>query len=167
MGFLSKGIGGIKWISISRLSRQILQFITSIFLARILLPEDFGVVSLGLIFFGFLTTFRDFGIGSAIIYIEKFDRDIFSTAYWINFALSFIVSLTTFVLSEGIVWLLSPDLVTSVKLLPIIQFFSILFLFNGLTSLHISLMEREFLFNKLAVFEIISILLNRLEIEFL
>lgn len=154
MEFLSKGIGGIKWVSIARFSRQIIQFVTSILLARILAPEDFGLVALGLIFFGFLTTFKDFGIGSAIIYVEKFDQVVFSTAFLINFILSAFLGAITFLLASQIAWLLSPDSETTLLLLPIIQFFSILFVFNGLTSLQQSVMERELLFNKLAIIEI-------------
>lgn len=62
-----KTIGGVKWSGISQFMRIGTQAITSVILARLLFPEDFGLLGMALIFTGLVAIFNDLGIGSAIL----------------------------------------------------------------------------------------------------
>lgn len=67
MTLKQKTIGGVKWSGISQFMRLGTQGITSVILARLLLPDDFGLLGMALVFTGLVAIFNDMGIGSAIV----------------------------------------------------------------------------------------------------
>lgn len=67
MTFKQKIIGGVKWSGISQFTRMGTQGITSVILARLSLPEDFGLLGMALVFTGLVAIFNDMGIGSSIV----------------------------------------------------------------------------------------------------
>lgn len=82
--FKSKTVNGILWSSTSQVSSQILSFITSIVLARLLMPEDFGVIGMITVFTGFANIFIDVGFGSALIQKKDITQQDLSTVFWFN-----------------------------------------------------------------------------------
>lgn len=78
----AKSISGIKWQSLAELVIRIMQFITTIVLARILIPEDFGLINIALIFTQLVYVIFDFGFSSALIQkkevTDKHYKSVFS-----------------------------------------------------------------------------------------
>lgn len=81
-------IKGAVWSAVDKFAIQFGQFIVSIVLARILLPEDFGVIGMLTIFIALSQTFVESGLGTGLI--QRQDRtDIdFSTVFVFNLAVS-------------------------------------------------------------------------------
>lgn len=79
---------GIFWSAVDKFAVQIGQFIVSIVLARILLPEDFGLIGMLAIFMALSQTFIESGLGVGLI--QRQDRtDIdFSTVFVFNLLVS-------------------------------------------------------------------------------
>jgi teichuronic acid exporter len=66
---LSRRAGrGAFWAFLTNALVQTVNFVVSVTLARILVPEDYGKVSLALIFIGAFGIFRDVGLSQALIY---------------------------------------------------------------------------------------------------
>lgn len=68
---LARGIawtGGVRWAS------QILNWIATIVVARLLSPEDYGFVGMATVFFGFVMLVNEFGLGSSIVVVRDLDR---------------------------------------------------------------------------------------------
>lgn len=95
-----KTVKGVMWSSIDRFSTQGIQFVFSILIARLLLPEDYGVVAMLNIFLAVSQTFIDSGFGAALI--RKSDRTEidFSTVFYFNIAVG--------VLFYVLLWIASP-----------------------------------------------------------
>lgn len=74
MTLARKTTSGIFWVAFSNIFIKVINFIITVILARLLDPEQFGLVSLGLVVVGFFEIFRDMGIGTALIY-KKDDAD--------------------------------------------------------------------------------------------
>jgi lipopolysaccharide exporter len=55
------------WVLLTMGSGRLVQFATLLILAKLLLPEDFGLVALGFILINFLVIFRELGLGAALI----------------------------------------------------------------------------------------------------
>lgn len=72
------------WRFLERTGAQLVSFVVSIVLARILLPEQYGVVALASIIITFLNVFIDSGLGNALIQKKKCDSIDYSTALWAN-----------------------------------------------------------------------------------
>lgn len=80
----SKIISSLVWRFAERLSAQLVQFVVSVVLARILAPEDFGTISLILVFTQILQVFVDSGLGSALVQKKDADDVDFSTVFYFN-----------------------------------------------------------------------------------
>jgi|GEM_PF-2472659 len=64
----AKKIGrNIFWLSIAQVINQVWEFSVSIALARILVPDDFGIYAIALVFYGICQVFSTFGISQVII----------------------------------------------------------------------------------------------------
>ncbi|MNQ22913.1 Teichuronic acid biosynthesis protein TuaB [compost metagenome] len=87
---------GIIWSAVDKFAVQMGQFVVSIVLARILLPEDFGLLGMLAIFIAISQTFIESGMGLGLI--QRQDRtDIdFSTVFVFNLAVSSLFYLLLF-----------------------------------------------------------------------
>lgn len=62
-----KIFSGMKWKAVERLFLQIVNALTPMVLARILMPENFGTIALLTVFVSLGNTFVNNGLGNAII----------------------------------------------------------------------------------------------------
>ena len=62
-----KTVKGVIWSAVDRFSAQGIQFVFSILIARLLVPEDYGVIAMLGIFMAGSQTFIDSGFGRALI----------------------------------------------------------------------------------------------------
>lgn len=87
---------GIIWSAVDKFAVQMGQFVVSIVLARILLPEDFGLLGMLAIFIAISQTFIESGMGLGLI--QRQDRtDIdFSTVFVFNLVISSLFYLLLF-----------------------------------------------------------------------
>ena len=72
---------GVKWVAIAEVGIRLIQFGTSVALARLLFPKDFGIISMVLIFVQFAYVIFDFGLTSALIQREELSESHFSSAF--------------------------------------------------------------------------------------
>ncbi len=87
---------GMLWNALEKFSVQAGQLVIGIVLARILMPEDFGLIGMLSIFIAISQTFIDSGMGSGLIQ-KKERKDIdFSTVFVFNFTISAIFYLVLF-----------------------------------------------------------------------
>lgn len=77
-------LSNLIWRFAERCGAQIVQFIVSIVLARILVPEDYGVVALVLVFAQILQVFVDSGLGNALVQKKDADDLDFSSVFYFN-----------------------------------------------------------------------------------
>jgi teichuronic acid exporter len=77
-----KAVSGILWSSIERFSAQGIQFIIGILLARQLLPSDYGLIGMLVIFLAIIQTIVDSGFGTALIQKKNRDNLDYSTVFY-------------------------------------------------------------------------------------
>lgn len=75
------------WRFLERSGAQLVQFVVSIVLARILMPKEYGIVALLTAFIMILSIFIDSGLCSALIQKKDADDKDFSTVFFVNLAL--------------------------------------------------------------------------------
>lgn len=99
MGYVSKGI---IWSGVERLSSQFIQFILNIIIARILSPEDYGMIGMLTIFLQICQCLIDGGFSNALI--QKTNRtDIdYGTVFSFNITISVLLYLFLFAASPYI-----------------------------------------------------------------
>lgn len=94
-----QAVTGIFWSSIERFSAQGIQFIIGVIIARLLLPEDYGLIGMLTIFMAISNTFIDSGFSTALIQKKDRDEKDFSTVFYFNIVVAIIVYLLLFLIS--------------------------------------------------------------------
>jgi O-antigen/teichoic acid export membrane protein len=111
----AKGSG---WSAIERLGSQGTQFLFGIILTRILLPEDYGMVGLVLIFIAVGQTLVDAGFSSALIWKKNTTQTDYSSVYYFNIGVSLIIYIFFFFLAPLIArFYEKPELITLIRVI--------------------------------------------------
>lgn len=90
---------GVIWSAIERFSVQGVSFLLSIVIARLVTPDEYGLIAMLTIFMAIAQTFIDSGFGNALI--QKKDRDNvdYSTVFYFNIAVSILLYLILYACS--------------------------------------------------------------------
>ena len=78
-----KTISGLFWTFFERIGVQLVSFFVQIILARLLLPEEYGVISIVLIFINLCNVFVESGFGRALIQKKNADDLDYSSVFYI------------------------------------------------------------------------------------
>jgi len=90
----SRMLRGFAWVIATRLLVGILTFASSIVLARLLAPEDFGLVALAIGVSAVVTAFTSMPIAEALIRTSEPDEEHFATAFTLGFTRSTLLAIT-------------------------------------------------------------------------
>jgi O-antigen/teichoic acid export membrane protein len=82
----------IWWNGAAQFLVQALQFVTSIALARLLGPKEFGLMGMVMVFTGFASTFSDMGLGAALIQRKDLSESHINTVFWINLGMGVLLT---------------------------------------------------------------------------
>lgn len=93
MSITHKSLSAVFWSGADVFMRQGLQFFVSILLARLLLPEEFGLLAMLSIFTGVAGLFVDSGFSLALIQRQNITREDESTVFFFNLGAGLIVAL--------------------------------------------------------------------------
>jgi len=129
----------------------LLQIALGIALARLLTPEDFGLIGLVVIFTGFAGIFADLGLGAAIVQRKDISAPDLNFVFWLNLVTGILLSVAT-ILSSSLIanFYHEPRLIRITALLglgPVI---------GSLGLVHGSLMQKEFRFKALAIADMVT-----------
>src|SRR6266700_3932222 len=130
-------------------AKFLLNVASTMILARLLLPWDFGLVAMVTTVTGFLRVFKDAGLSVATVQREKITHAQVSNLFWINVAVSFLSSLIVAVSAPVIAWFYRDSRLISITLL-----LSITFIISGATVQHRALLNRQMRFKALALIEV-------------
>jgi O-antigen/teichoic acid export membrane protein len=140
---------------IARLCAQAIYFLlrigTLVVLARLLGPQDFGLVGMVTAFTGVLNLFRDFGLSTATVQRLDVTDEQISTLFWVNIGVGAILTVIT---------LAAAPFVASFYRQPVlVQVMAALaagFLFNAAGVQHSALLQREMRFTALAIINFVG-----------
>ncbi len=114
-----------------------------VILARILVPEDFGLVAMVVVVTGFMGMFKDIGLSMATVQKKDITNEQISTVFWINVALSALLTAVIAALAPVLVWFYGEP-----RLFWITIALSAGFMFQGLAIQHQALLRRNMRFGK-------------------
>jgi len=96
----SSAIRGVFWVSGERVSTRIVDQVFTLILVRLLSPSDFGLVALAVVYTGFLQSFTQMGLGSAIIQRKEIDDGHLSSAFWAQMCIGVLLVIVTAIGSQ-------------------------------------------------------------------
>lgn len=136
------------------MSKQILEFGISVILARLLTPQDFGLVGMVFVFTGFISLFSELGFGAALIQRKDVYEQHLSSVFWLNIAAGFLIMIFLAVGAPLIgVFYNEP------RLVPLTRLLSLNFLIGAFKTVHTAIITRSMNFKLLALLETTTVLI--------
>lgn len=131
------------WRFAERCGAQLMTFVVSIVLARILSPEDYGTIALVTVFTTILQVFVDSGLGTALIQKKDADDLDFSSVFYFNAALCLILYTGIFAAAPFIA-----KFYDDFVLVPIIRVISLTVVVAGLKNVQQAYVSRNMQFKR-------------------
>lgn len=136
-------IANFIWRFTERISAQLVTFVVSIILARILSPECYGTIALVTVFTTILQVFVDSGLGTALIQKKDADDLDFSSVFFFNMLICIVLYIGMYILSPYIAIFYDDKSLT-----PIIRFISLTIIISGVKGIQQAYVSRNMLFKR-------------------
>ena len=136
-------ISGFIWRFMERVGAQLVQFIVSIVLARILEPSAYGTVALITVFTTIMQVFVDSGLGNALIQKKNADDIDFSTVFYTNIVFCLFL--------YGVMWFFAPTIAEfyhQPELVPYVRVLSLTIVVSGVKNVQQAYVSRNMLFKR-------------------
>jgi PST family polysaccharide transporter len=142
-----------RYTAVGQVVTQGTRFATNILLARLLSPEDFGVVAVAILVSTLLDQFKDMGTGSALIQRRTLNQVLLNSVFYLNIALGVVAALILTFLAEPIANLLGSPTAT-----PVLRAYAVITVVTALGQIHQSLLRRQMMFRQIATAAAVSAL---------
>jgi teichuronic acid exporter len=152
-----KTIKGISWSLIDRFGNQFIKVIIYVILARLLTPEDFGLIGIMMVTLVFAQVFITGGFGEAFIQKKEVTDLDACTVFYTNIFVSIII--------YGILWITSPFIAkfySQPELLILIRVMGLIIIINACNVIQIAQLTRAVNFRRHAKINLIAALLSGL-----
>ena len=152
---LPRVLRGSFWMLNSNLFARVLNLARGVILARLLVPDDFGLFGLASVVIGFTAMFSDVGAGLFLVYSQDRVEEHVDTAFWANLGIATL-------LAGGV--LATAPLVARVyhrrDLIPVLAVMALALWIQTAATVHRSLIRRELRFRALAIADSALILVS-------
>lgn len=122
---------------------QLVSFLVSIVLARLLAPEDYGVIALVTVFTSILQVFVDSGLGTALVQKKNADEADFSSVFYFNVLVCLILYAGMFVAAPAIATFYDNPIY-----IPLVRVLSLTLVISGLKNIQQAYVSRHMLFKR-------------------
>src|SRR5216683_1316708 len=133
----------------------VLQIVAAIVLARLLAPEDFGLVAIVTVLTSFAPLLIDFGLGDATTQRSKINRKQVSSLFWLSSGIGLAIAVVVAICSPLIAWIYREP-----RLEVIALYSAITFVLFGVSNQHLALLRRTMQFARIAKIQILSTLIG-------
>lgn len=144
---------GLKWGMIKKFTLQPVQFIYGVILARLITPEEFGILGLTAIFFSLAGQLENCGFGAALIRKQDRTQTDCSTVFWYTMGASALLSMLLFAAAP-----LFADFFNQPPLVNLTRVSAILLFVNASTGVHQALYQARRDFKTPALIGLVSTL---------
>lgn len=122
---------------------QLVSFLVSIVLARLLAPEDYGVIALVTVFTSILQVFVDSGLGTALVQKKNADEVDFSSVFYFNVLVCLTLYAGMFVAAPAIAKFYDNPIYV-----PLVRVLSLTLVISGLKNIQQAYVYRHMIFKR-------------------
>lgn len=148
-------LSALVWSVAEKWGAHIFSLGVFLLLARLLGPEEFGLVAMAGVYIVFAQVFVDQGLSSALVQREPLTSSHLNSAFWFSVALGIVLTLIS--------WLLAPvvaNIFDEPALIVVLRWLSFVLVVNSLSGVHVALFQRRLEFKPLAVRTLIATLVS-------
>lgn len=153
--FQNKATSSFFWSFFETFGSQAIQFVIGVFLARLLTPENYGLIGVLAIFIGIAGVLVDSGFKTSIIRNRELHEEDCSTIFYVNLTVSIIISLIFYLSSTYISYYFAKPELTN-----IVRVFALLPIINGIGLVQTALLIKELKFKIIAKISILANLIS-------
>jgi O-antigen/teichoic acid export membrane protein len=151
MSLTHTAISALKWSALVEIATRAVGPLTFLVLARILVPDDFGLVAVATLVVSFSQVFWDAGLSKALIQRDESIAEAANVVFWINLGLGLVIFL---------ILLSSAEIIASFfhdhRAANVIRVLSIQLPLAASTSVHTALLQKNFQFQRLFWIQLIT-----------
>lgn len=151
----SKTAKSVLWSAIERFSVQGIQFFLSIIIARLVLPSDYGMIAMVMIFLSIAQTLIDSGFSTVLIQKQDRNDEDYSTVFYFNLALGILLYIVLYWVAPFIASFYNLPVLTIV-----IRIIGLNLIFISLSIIYRAKLTIELDFRKQALISLISVLIS-------
>ncbi|WCE06453.1 lipopolysaccharide biosynthesis protein [Pseudoxanthomonas sp. JBR18] len=148
-GLGSRAAAGAAKTMLGQGARMVVQFGGIILLARLLSPEDYGLMAMVTALVGICEILRDFGLSSAAIQAKSLSKEQRDNLFWLNSGIGLILGLTVFAGAGAI-----SRFYHEPRLIAVAQVMSVTFLLSGMNTQYRAHLSRGLQFGRLAMSDV-------------
>lgn len=149
MSLARQSVSGTFWTLLDIIFNKAIYFIATLILARLLGPNEFGLIGMIMVFFTIGTTMVDSGLSVSLIRTSNPDDTEYSTIFYSNLILSFIAYLIIFLGAPYVAVFYSQPILKS-----LIQIYCLGFIISALRMIAQVRLIRDMNFKKIAILNI-------------
>jgi PST family polysaccharide transporter len=148
-------ISGTRWATVGQVSSQLVRFVLSLFLARLLSPTEFGLMAMALVVIGFIELFKDLGTVSALVKVKDLSPGLLNGVFFLNLFIGVIGAAGVCLVAPLMARLYHQPAVT-----PILRVLALTIVISSASLVKRALLTREMRFGRLAVIDLVAALVN-------
>lgn len=137
------------WSSTIRLLSQSVTWVITIYVARILSPSDYGIMTMTATFTGFAMLFNEMGIGSAIIHKENVSKEDLSSIFWLLFLYNLTLFFCSLILAPVVA-----EFYNEPRLVSIIRLIGFNFIISSIGIIPYHMLTKDLSFGKRSLSEL-------------
>src|SRR5690554_1185237 len=138
MGLKKQAVSGVVWTFAQQFSVQLINFGVQIILARLLMPEDFGLIAMLMVFISTGQFLMDGGMTSSLIRMKEPKQVDYSTVFVTNSGVSIIIYALVFIAAPFIADFYSQELLKD-----ILRVFALTFVIRAFVAVHVAKLTKE------------------------
>ncbi len=147
-----KSVRGGAVTAVSQAVKFVLRLGATMVLARLILPEDYGLIAMVAVVTHFATMFKSMGLSIATIQKDQITHKQISSLFWANVAVSLVIGIILAALAPAVSWFYDKPQLTHITLV-----FAVGFPISGLGIQHQAILRRHMRFFTLEILQTISI----------
>lgn len=137
-------LSSLIWKFLERGGTQGIQFVVQIVLARLLLPEEYGLIALVTVFITLANVFVQSGFNTALIQKKDADEVDFSSVFYLSLLIAVLLYSTLFISAPFIA-----DFYHEPQMVPVLRVLSVTLIFGSFNSIQNAYLIRKMMFKKL------------------
>jgi len=146
--------GGVASLG-AQIGKLLLQLLSTVVLARLLTPADYGIFGMAAVVTGFLGLFSDMGLSVATIQRERITHREVTALFWLNAAVGLGVALAALAFAPAVAWFYDEP-----RLAPVVAALAFAFLLGGAAVQHQALLRRQMRYGRIAFVETAAMLVG-------
>ena len=133
-----------KWSALAEVATRAMPPLSFLVLARLLVPEDFGVVAAATVVISFSQAIADAGLAKALIQRQSRIEECANAAFWISLSVGLGIAGILFLIAPWVAAYFDDGRITTV-----IRVLTIQLILSSAASTHAALLQKELAFNRL------------------